>query len=48
MRLHRCGRRFRRAQHRDLARFLDNWDGTIRCHFENLLAPLRAGARPEH
>ncbi|MGD9984437.1 MAG: lipopolysaccharide kinase InaA family protein [Porticoccaceae bacterium] len=48
MRLHRCGRRFRRARHRDLARFLDNWDGAIRRHFENLLAPLRAGARPEH
>lgn len=48
MRLHRCGRRFRRARHRDLARFLANWDGAIRRHFENLLAPLRAGARPEH
>lgn len=48
MRLHRCGRRFRRARHRDLARFLANWDGTIRRHFENLLAPLRAGVRPEH
>lgn len=48
MRLHRCGRRFRRARHRDLARFLDNWDGAIRRHFENLLAPLRANARPEH
>ena len=51
MRLHRCGWRFRRAQRRDLARFLANWDGAIRRHFENLLAPLRAGiqpARPEH
>jgi tRNA A-37 threonylcarbamoyl transferase component Bud32 len=48
MRLHRCGRRFRRARHRDLTRFLDNWDGAIRRHFENLLAPLRAGARPEY
>ncbi|MGE3296243.1 MAG: lipopolysaccharide kinase InaA family protein [Porticoccaceae bacterium] len=47
MRLHRCGRRFRRARRRDLARFLANWDGTIRRHFENLLAPLRAGVRPE-
>ena len=51
MRLHRCDRRFRRAQRRDLARFLTNWDGAIRRHFENLLAPLRVGiqpAQPEH
>lgn len=51
MRLHRCGWRFRRARRRDLARFLDNWDSAQRRHFENLLAPLRAGiqpARPEH
>jgi tRNA A-37 threonylcarbamoyl transferase component Bud32 len=46
MRQHRCGWRFRRAQRRDLARFLDNWDGALRQHFETLLAPLRAGARP--
>lgn len=46
LRLHRCGWRFRRAQRRDLARFLDNWDGALRRHFENLLAPLGAGARP--
>ena len=51
MRLHRCAWRFRRTRRRDLARFLDNWDGAIRRHFENLLAPLRASvqpARPEH
>jgi len=46
MRLHRCAWRFRKTQRRDLARFLDNWNGAQRRHFENLLAPLRAGARP--
>ncbi|MGB5096696.1 MAG: lipopolysaccharide kinase InaA family protein, partial [Porticoccaceae bacterium] len=51
MRLHRCDWCFRRAQRRDLARLLANWDGAIQRHFENLLAPLRVGiqpARPEH
>lgn len=40
MRLHRSTRCALRAQRRDRARFLANWDGTLRQHFAQLLAPL--------
>ena len=43
MHLHRSRSRHRRAWRRDLNRFLDNWDGSLREHFAQLLAPLSGG-----
>lgn len=40
MRLHRSARRALRAQRRDRARFLANWDGALHQHFAGLLAPF--------
>ena len=40
MRMHGSQRRQQRALRRDLARFLANWDGALRNHFAQLLAPL--------
>ena len=45
MRLHRSRSRHRRAQRRDLRRFLANWDAGLQQHFARLLAPLAAGHR---